>query len=124
MLQGTFEFMMGDRFGLRGTAGIPLSKNISSMEYYPMTLGGAFHLFPRFWFDLYMGAESGFVHFSTNTLSASWSTRITPFVGTTLYYWGVFFLEGEAGYSVWQYAKSAALDLSAPTYRVRLGFYL
>jgi hypothetical protein len=55
-------------------------------------------------------------------LPASWSTRITPVVGITIYYWGVFFLEAEAGYSILQYAKDAAIDMSSPTYRVLVDF--
>ncbi|MBN8220518.1 MAG: hypothetical protein J0L53_06315 [Spirochaetes bacterium] len=124
LLQGSFEFFLSDRFGIRGNAGIPLSTAVSDMKYYPFMMGGAFHLFPRFWFDLYLGADAGFVHIAAPNLPASWSTRVTPVVGVTLYYWGVFFLEGEAGYSVLQYAKDSALDLSAPTFRVRMGFYL
>lgn len=124
LAQGQFEFFATDRFSVRGNSGIPISSTVSGMKYYPLLLGGAFHFFPRFWFDLYVGADAGFVHIATPTLAASWSTRITPVVGATLYYWGIFFIEGEAGYSVLKYAEQAALDLSAPTYRVRVGFYL
>jgi hypothetical protein len=87
-------------------------------------LGGAFHVLPRSWIDVYIGADAGFVHIATATLPASWSTRVTPVIGVTLYYWGAFFVEAEAGYNVLQYAKEVAIDMSAPTYRVRLGFYL
>lgn len=124
LVQGAFEFMLSDRFGVRGNAGIPLSTAVSDMKYYPFMMGGAFHLFPRFWLDLYVGADAGFVHIGAPQLPASWSTRVTPVVGITLYYWGVFYLEGEAGYSVLQYAKDTAIDLSAPTFRIRMGFYL
>ncbi|MBV6493016.1 MAG: hypothetical protein LDLANPLL_01023 [Turneriella sp.] len=123
LLQGTFEFMLKDRIGVRGSAGVPLSKVITNMEYYPFSLGAAFHLFPRFWFDIYLGAESGFVYLKSSTLSQNWSPKITAFTGITLYYWGIFFVEGEVGYSVIQYAKDIPLDLSAPTYRIRMGFY-
>lgn len=123
-IMGQFEFMLSDRFSVRGNAALPLSTAVTDMKYYPFMMGGAVHLFPRFWFDLYLGADAGFVHIASPTLPASWSTRVTPVVGATLYYWGVFFLEAEAGYNILQYAKDTAIDMSAPTYRVRLGFYL
>jgi len=124
LLQGSFEFMMNDRFSVRGNSGIPLSSTMSEMKYYPFMLGGAFHIFPRSWFDLYLGADAGFVHIGSASLAASWSTRVTPVVGMTLYFWGAFYIEGEAGYNILQYAKDIPLDLSAPTYRIRTGFYL
>lgn len=123
-IMGQFEFMLSDRFSVRGNAALPLSTAITDMKYYPFMMGGAVHLFPRFWFDLYLGADAGFVHIASATLPASWSTRVTPVIGATLYYWGVFFLEAEAGYNILQYAKDTAIDMSAPTYRVRMGFYL
>lgn len=124
LLQGQFEFFMSDRLSLRGNAGVPLSTAVAETKYYPFMLGGAFHVLPRSPLDFYIGADAGFVHIATATLPASWSTRVTPIVGVTFYYWGAFFLEAEAGYNVLQYAKDVALDLSAPTYRARLGFYL
>ena len=68
LLQGSFEFFLSDRFGIRGNAGIPLSTAVSDMKYYPFMMGGAFHLFPRFWFDLYLGADAGFVHIAAPNL--------------------------------------------------------
>lgn len=124
MVQGQFEFFATDRLSIRGNSGIPLSVAISETKYFPFMMGGAFHLFPRNWIDFYLGADAGFVHIATAVLPATWSTRVTPVVGVTLYYWGVFFLEGEAGYNILQYAKDTAIDMSAPTYRVRMGFYL
>jgi hypothetical protein len=64
------------------------------------------------------------VHIGAPNLAASWSTRVTPVAGISLYYWGAFFLDAEAGYNILQYANQSAIDLSAPTYRVRMGFYL
>lgn len=124
MLQGSFEFMATDRLGLRGNTGIPLSTEIRDMKFYPLSMGMALHILPRYWFDVFVGADAGFVHIGAPGLPASWSTRITPVIGFTIYYWGVFFLEGEAGYSILQYAKDAAIDMSSPTFRVRMGFYL
>lgn len=124
LMQGSFEFMLTDRFSVRGNTGIPLSTAITDFKYYPLMMGGALHLFPRSWFDFYLGADAGFVHIASPTLPASWSTRVTPVVGVTIYYMGVFFIEGEAGYNILQYANQSAIDLSAPTYRVRMGFYL
>lgn len=124
LLQGQFEFFMTDRLSLRGNAGVPVSSAVSEMKYYPFMLGGALHLFPRSWFDFYIGADAGFVHIGTGVLPASWSTRVTPVTGVSLYFWGAFFVEGEAGYNVLQYAKDVAIDMSAMTYRVRMGFYL
>jgi hypothetical protein len=124
LLQGSFEFMMNDRFSMRGNSGIPLSSAMSEMKYYPFMLGGAFHFFPRSWFDFYLGADAGFVHIGSASLAASWSTRVTPVAGVTLYFWGAFYIEGEAGYNILQYAKDIPLDLSAPTFRIRTGFYL
>jgi len=124
LLQGSFEFMASDRLGIRGNAGLPLSAEANEMKYYPFMMGGAIHLFPRFWFDLYLGADAGFVHIATATLPATWSTRVTPVVGASLYYWGVFFLEAEAAYNILQYANTTAIDMSAMSYRVRMGFYL
>lgn len=123
-LMGQFEFMLSDRFSVRGNAALPLSTAVSEMKYYPFMLGGAVHLLPRYWLDFYVGADAGFVHIATASLPATWSTRVTPVVGVTLYYWGVFFLEGEAAYNILQYAKDTAIDMSAPSYRVRMGFYL
>lgn len=124
LLQGAFDFFVTDRLSVRGNAAIPISTTVTDMKYYPLMMGGALHLFPRFWFDFYLGADAGFVHIASPNLPASWSTRVTPVVGITLYYWGVFFLEGEAGYNILQYAKDTAIDFSAPTFRVRMGFYL
>lgn len=124
LLQGQFEFFMSDRLSVRGNAGLPLSAASPETKYYPFMLGGAFHLLPRSWLDLYFGADAGFVHIATASLPATWSTRVTPVVGASLYYWGAFFLEAEAGYNILQYARDVAIDMSAPTYRVRLGFYL
>ncbi|HMV36813.1 MAG TPA: hypothetical protein PKD60_13025 [Turneriella sp.] len=124
LLQGQFEFFMSDRLSLRGNAGVPLSTAVSETKYYPFMLGGAFHVLPRYWIDFYFGADAGFVHIATATLPATWSTRVTPVVGATVYFWGAFFLEAEAGYNILQYAKDVAIDMSAPTYRVRTGFYL
>ncbi len=124
LVQGAFEFLLTDRFSVRGNAGIPLSTAVTEFKYYPFMMGGALHLFPRNWFDLYLGADAGFVHIASPVLPASWSTRVTPVVGITIYYMGVFFIEGEAGYNILQYANQSAIDLSAPTYRARMGFYL
>jgi hypothetical protein len=124
LLMGQFEFFMSDRLSVRGNAGVPLTTAVAETKYYPFVLGGAFHVLPRSWIDVYIGADAGFVHIATATLPASWSTRVTPVIGVTLYYWGAFFVEAEARYNVLQYAKEVAIDMSAPTYRVRLGFYL
>lgn len=124
ILQGQFEFMLSDRFSVRGNAALLLSTAVTDMKYYPFMMGGAIHLLPRYWLDVYLGADAGFVHIATATLPATWSTRVTPVIGATLYYWGAFFLEAEAGYNILQYAKDTAIDMSAPTYRVRMGFYL
>jgi|JI10StandDraft_1071094.scaffolds.fasta_scaffold290511_3 hypothetical protein len=124
LVQGAFEFMLTDRFSVRGNAGLPVSTAVTDFKYYPFMMGGALHLFPRNWFDIYLGADAGFVHIGAPNLAASWSTRVTPVAGISLYYWGAFFLDAEAGYNILQYANQSAIDLSAPTYRVRMGFYL
>lgn len=124
LLQGSFEFLATDRIGIRGNAGVPLSTTPTDLKYYPLTMGMALHLLPRYWVDVYLGADAGFVHIGANSLPASWTARVTPVLGVTLYYWGAFFAEGEVGYSVQQYARDAAIDFSAPTFRARLGFYL
>ncbi|MBS0618318.1 MAG: hypothetical protein JSR44_09030 [Spirochaetes bacterium] len=125
-LMGSFDFMATDRLSIRGNSALPLSTATGDMKFYPFMLGGALHLLPRYWLDLYVGADAGFVYISSPSanLAPSWSTQVTPLVGVTLYYWGVFYLEGEAGYNVMQYANSAPIDMSAPTFRVRMGFYL
>ncbi|MCS6971953.1 MAG: hypothetical protein NZL89_02925 [Leptospiraceae bacterium] len=124
LLQGQFEFFATDYFGVRGNAALPLSLAAPGMQYYPLTLGMALHFLPRHAVDFFAGADAGFVYFGTSQLRANWSTRITAIAGMSLYFWGAFFLEAEAGYSVLQYARDTAADLSAPTYRVRIGFYL
>jgi hypothetical protein len=126
MIQGSFEFMATDRLGLRGNSGIPISTEVKDMKFYPLSMGMAIHILPRHWFDVFVGADAGFVHIGAvnPNLPASWSTRITPVVGVTVYFWGVFYLEGEAGYSILQYAKDTAVDMSSPTFRVRMGFYI
>lgn len=124
LLQGTLEFFPVDRISVRGSTGLPLSTALNDMKFFPFMMGGLIHLFPRYWFDIHIGAEAGFVHIGSAQLPANWSTRVTPVVGMTLYFWGAFYLEGEAGYSVLQYAKDTAVDLSAPVFRVRMGLYL
>jgi hypothetical protein len=124
LLQGAFEYFATDHLAIRGNAGIGLSTAVKNMDYYPFMLGGAIHLFPRYWVDVYLGADAGFVYISAPSLPSTWSTRVTPVAGVTLYFWGAFYLEGEAGYSVLQYARDVAVDMSAPTFRIRTGFYL
>jgi hypothetical protein len=94
------------------------------MGFYPFMTGGLLHLFPRFWFDIYAGAEGGFVYIAAPNLPATWSVRAAPVLGMTLYFLGAFYLEVEAGYSILHYAGNAPIDLSAPVFRARTGIYL
>jgi len=124
LVQGNFEFMATDRLGIRGNSGIPVSTTPTDLKFYPLMMGMAIHILPRSWFDVYLGADAGFVHIAATGLAANWSPRVVPVVGVTLYFWGAFYVEGEAGYSILQYARDTGVDFSAPTFRVRTGFYL
>lgn len=124
MLQGTLQYFLIDRISIRGSAGLPMATAIDGMGFYPFMTGGLLHLFPRFWFDIYAGAEGGFVHITAPNLPATWSVRGAPVAGMTLYFLGAFYIEVEAGYSILHYAQGSTIDLSAPVFRARTGIYL
>jgi len=123
LFTGGIEFMATDFFGIRGMAGIPISTAISDLKYWSLSGGFAAHFLPRTWFDPFIAADISLVHLNVPAYAPHWTTALTPAVGFTLYYFGMLFLEAEAGYTFLQYAGGTSVDLSAFTYRIRGGLY-
>jgi hypothetical protein len=123
LFTGNMEFMATDFFGIRGMAGIPISTAINDLKYWSLSGGFAAHFLPRTWFDPFIAADISLVHINVPGFSPQWTSALTPVAGFTLYYFGMLFLEAEAGYTFLRYAGGASVDLSAFTYRIRGGLY-
>lgn len=123
LLTSSVEFLATDYLGLRGMAGMPISTTVSDLKYWSLSGGLSAHFLPRTWFDPFVAADLSLVHINVPGFSPQWASAVTPLAGFTLYFFGMMFLEAEAGYTFLQYAGGTTADLSAMTYRARGGLY-
>lgn len=134
-LGGEFEVLLTDHFGVTGSVALPFSRQdtLANLLALPFDLGGRIHFAPgEAWEPLYIGGRAGFTYFRPGGPLASGGKTLPDYfghhldinLGTSLYFWGSWYLELEGGLRFLQYAQTEGFyDLNGTGLRVKAGVY-
>ncbi|MEI7893760.1 MAG: hypothetical protein WCI05_11745 [Myxococcales bacterium] len=102
IVQGSFEYMLLDRWGLEGRGGVSVASEGGT--FVPLSLGLNLHLLPKRPFDPYLGGGGGFTYVRMSGHGGALVPTLNVGGGLDFCYWGLFFLQAAGGYTFLEYA--------------------
>jgi hypothetical protein len=119
-INGEFEHLLRNRWGLFGSLSIP----VSGPWVVPSTLGFRVHALPGHAFDPFVAVGGGFAWVNPRDIPADIVPMLAMRLGLSLYSTGPFFLEGEGGYDFVHYSHGGlGFDLGGVVVTGRTGFW-